>query len=185
LSLEQFEEGFLKNKEYNEFRKRSTIEDYLIEMTNHGLTPSEYLENNLYHILMIPFSFIHGIIFKSRTDFKSINSTIFFEKLLQQVGKIMTSFGSLWISETKPEKIDDVISLTSTAICFMTNIVAIEASRQYGYCLGSALIDSEDIPELELDNWNEVHGNIGADLFLFINEDWSILPSNDNEIGED
>ena len=178
LSIQDLKTGFEHARFYASLRRHLKLDDYYILLRNAGLSPDRDLLDMLDFALMVPFGrMLDGV--RSAQDKKGIPPMqTFFLDTLETVAMLWSSAGGYLLAATKPVTEKDQIDLLSRGMACLSDIVASETSRIYGFIAGKYCIPNDAVDKGREVAWNDILGKAATKLMVETFIDWEMAVKN-------
>jgi tetratricopeptide (TPR) repeat protein len=172
ITIEQLRGGFHLASAYKPFRHKYGVDDYFVTMHGYGLAPSSTMGKALSLMLMVPFNVMFRGVREAvqAKQFEGLKTT--FETALSEIARIFPVFGVSWLDpeiSTTPERRADLLSL---GVAYLPDVIVAEASRQFGYCIGTFGIPPDAMPDIAKRDWRDLYSDVGSRLIESVAKDW-------------
>lgn len=164
--------GFAAASAYWEFRDGNPLSYYFNILRDSGVLANPTIEKTLWVLLMAPFGRLHQ---KLTPDIQPEQAQELFKHVLADIERIFPAFSSQWLAVEPPSTQKEQIDLLAIGMTCLPDIVAIEAARQYGYCIGRSGISPEAKAVSGDSTVGKIYSNVGIALLDGVAKDWHIF----------
>ena len=174
ITLQDFHAGFQAAGAYMRFRSFQKLEDHLVTLHQNGLSPNPNVSTALNQVLMAPFGVVYQSLEATPPEKRATQVPVIFERLLSQIGRIMSAFGASWLAKSKPQTHSKVVDLLSRAMVLLPEVVAAEAGRHIGFVLGVLGVTGDGCEQVGIRNSREFYADVAVQLLASVHDDWRL-----------